>query len=70
MRLQMCKEYSFRFTLNLDKINVYCNDECTTTFVGIDVSEMYSAPLKTLVGKFNNCLGEYKLPSFYEVRIH
>lgn len=48
---------------------MYCNDEGTTTFVSLDVSEIYSGPLKTLVDKFDDCLGEYKLPSFYEVRI-
>lgn len=62
-------ENSFRFNLNLDTVNVYCNDDCTTTFVAIAVPDIYCAPLKSLVEKFNNCLGEYKLPVFYKVSI-
>ncbi|KAJ6638812.1 U6 snRNA phosphodiesterase 1 [Pseudolycoriella hygida] len=55
-----------KFRLDFDKLSVYCNDECTTTFIAISVPDIYCTPLKNLVGRFNNCLREYKLPMFYE----
>lgn len=67
-RAQLNLTNFFRFNLNLDKLNVYLNDECTTTFVAIAVPDIYCTPLKTLVEKFNSCLGEYKLPCFYKVK--
>lgn len=65
----MNQKFIFRFTLNLSLLNVYCNDDCTTTFVAIAVPDIYCTPLKTLVEKLNTCLGEYKLPFFYEVSV-
>ncbi|XP_037048846.1 U6 snRNA phosphodiesterase [Bradysia coprophila] len=55
-----------RFPTSIDTLSVYCNDDCTTTFVAIAVPDVYCAPLKALVEKFDRCLSEYKLPFFYE----
>ncbi|KAL2740767.1 U6 snRNA phosphodiesterase-like [Vespula squamosa] len=52
-----------KFTMELTDIKVYCNEERTRTFLGINC---YSNVLNYLISTIDNMLTEYQLPSFYE----
>lgn len=54
-----------KFTMELTDIKVYCNEERTRTFLGINC---YSNTLNYLISIIDNMLTEYQLPSYYEVR--
>ncbi|XP_063917753.1 uncharacterized protein LOC135133306 isoform X3 [Zophobas morio] len=54
-----------KFIIMLDHLEVYTNEEKTRTFIGLQVKTGYDALLK-LVHCLDNCLGEFKLPKFYE----
>lgn len=54
-----------KFTMELTDIKVYCNEERTRTFLGINC---YSNTLNYLISTIDNMLTEYQLPPYYEVR--
>ncbi|KAI4472058.1 hypothetical protein MML48_1g03947 [Holotrichia oblita] len=54
-----------RFILMFDNLNVYCNEERTRTFIGLEIKTGYDS-LLNLVGIFNRCLADFRLPEFYE----
>lgn len=47
---------------------VYCNEERTRTFVGLQIRTGYDSLLK-LVEALDSCLVEFRLPTFYKVCI-
>lgn len=49
-----------------DSLNVYCNEERTRTFIGVEIKTGYDS-LFNLVKIFNGCLTEFRLPEFYKV---
>lgn len=54
-----------RFQVHSMDVAVYVNEEKTRTFIGLQISDSDES-LKKLVQTLNNCLNEYKLPSFYK----
>lgn len=48
-----------------DSFEVYCNEEKTRTFLGLQIKTGYDSLLK-LVQCLDQCLEEFKLPKFYE----
>ncbi|XP_068917572.1 U6 snRNA phosphodiesterase 1 [Tenebrio molitor] len=57
--------YFNRFMVMFDCLEIYCNEEKTRTFIGLQIKTGYDSLLK-LVQCLDNCLGEFKLPKFYE----
>eukprot|EP00088_Acartia_fossae_P047691 TRINITY_DN5177_c1_g1_i2.p1 TRINITY_DN5177_c1_g1~~TRINITY_DN5177_c1_g1_i2.p1 ORF type:complete len:320 (+),score=93.02 TRINITY_DN5177_c1_g1_i2:111-1070(+) len=53
-----------RFTVKLDKLQVYCNDERTRTFVGLQATTGVKQ-LTKLTQVVNNVFQEFSLPKFY-----
>lgn len=51
-----------------DNFKVYCNEERTRTFLGLQIKTGYDSLIK-LVEVLNKCLAEFTLPPFYEVKI-
>ncbi|XP_028131639.1 U6 snRNA phosphodiesterase 1 isoform X1 [Diabrotica virgifera virgifera] len=56
--------YLKRFMILFDSLKVYCNEERTRTFIGLQTKTGYDSLIK-LVDILNICLSEFKLPSFY-----
>jgi U6 snRNA phosphodiesterase len=52
--------------LQLNELELYCNDEKTRTFIGIKVFEEDAKFLETLVKKYDNCLDSYNLQKYYQ----
>lgn len=64
--------HMFRFWVNLNSIEFYCNDNQSRTFIGLSNTDTKSMSLakqnlQSIVQKLDNCLEEFKLPAFYEV---
>jgi len=53
-----------RFTVKLDKLQVYCNDERTRTFVGLEATGG-SHQLTKLTKAVDRVFGDFSLPPFY-----
>lgn len=51
-----------------DSFKVYCNEERTRTFLGLQIKTGYDSLLK-LVEVLDKCLAEFTLSPFYEVTI-
>lgn len=58
----------FRFFLFFDGVRVYCNEERTRTFIGIETKSGRDS-LLSLVSALDRCLKEYDLETFYEVSV-
>ncbi|XP_076272105.1 U6 snRNA phosphodiesterase 1 [Rhynchophorus ferrugineus] len=54
-----------KFVIVLGAVKVYCNEERTRTFLGIEVKSGYDTLLK-LVDNLDKCLSEFNLPPFYQ----
>jgi len=55
-----------RFTVKLDKLQVYCNDERTRTFVGLKASNTTGIKqLNKVTQVINNIFTQFSLPKFY-----
>ncbi|XP_030765823.1 U6 snRNA phosphodiesterase isoform X2 [Sitophilus oryzae] len=54
-----------KFMIVFGNAKVYCNEEKTRTFIGIEIKSGYDSLLK-IVENLNHSLSEYKLPPFYE----
>lgn len=53
-----------KFVILFDRVSVYCNEERTRTFLGIQIKSGHDSMVK-LVGTLDSCLEEFKLPPFY-----
>ena len=62
--LRQTVERSKAFPLSLNKLQVYCNDDKTRTFVGLETTAGVQ-DLQRLTYGVDKCLKEYKLPPFY-----
>lgn len=49
-----------------DSLNVYCNENRTRTFVGIQIKTGYDT-LINIVNNLDSSLDEFRLPVFYKV---
>lgn len=58
-----------KFPIHMEKVNVYCNDDRTRTFVALSVAAEDCVPMKRIVDALDRCLDEFKLPPFYQVGI-
>jgi len=58
----------FRFFLLFDGVQVYCNEERTRTFIGIETRTGRDS-LVSMVTALDQCLKEYDLETFYEVSL-
>lgn len=58
--------FIFRFFVIFDSFKVYCNEERTRTFIGLQTVTAFDTLMK-LVNTLNGCLGEFRLPEFYKV---
>lgn len=58
-------KYFPRFQISFGSVKIYCNEERTRTFVGLEVSEGLDA-LKKSIGIVDKCLAEFKLPLYYK----
>lgn len=47
-------------------LKVYCNEERTRTFIGLQIRTGYDSLMK-LVEALDSCLVEFSLPTFYKV---
>lgn len=56
----------FRFSVWLDRFEVYVNEEKSRTFLGLRVINGHSS-LAAVVGKLDRILSTYNLPTFYQV---
>lgn len=55
-----------KFVIFFGSLNVYCNEERTRTFIGLQIRTGYDSLLK-LVEVLDECLVDFKLPTFYKV---
>lgn len=55
-----------RFFIVLDNLKVYCNEDRTRTFIGIQAVTGYDTLIKC-VQIMDQCLEEFRLPAFYKV---
>lgn len=62
--LRQTVERSKPFPLSLNKLQVYCNDDKTRTFVGLETTAGVQ-DLQRLTYGVDKCLKEYNLPPFY-----
>ncbi|KAK0087983.1 hypothetical protein PV325_013532 [Microctonus aethiopoides] len=61
---KICRNIN-KFNLNMINVKVYCNDEKTRTFLGIEC-QSFDQSFTYLMESLNKLLAEYELPSFYE----
>ncbi|KAF2898874.1 hypothetical protein ILUMI_07302 [Ignelater luminosus] len=61
IKTQMIKKFIIMF----NTLNVYCNEERTRTFIGLDIKSGYDTLCK-LVEHLDSCMDEFNLPHFYE----
>ncbi|XP_044748014.1 U6 snRNA phosphodiesterase [Coccinella septempunctata] len=54
-----------RFVLTIGNLKVYCNEEKTRTFIGLEVTSAHDT-LHALIKELDICLSEFKLPPFYQ----
>lgn len=55
-----------KFMILFGSLNIYCNEERTRTFVGLQIRTGYDSLIK-LVEALDSCLKEFNLPTFYKV---
>lgn len=56
--------------MNLNSIQVYCNDNQTRTFISLAIAGKKSTAVQNLqhiANQLDGCLNEFKLPQFYKV---
>lgn len=58
--------YIKKFMILFGSLRIYCNEERTRTFIGLQIRTGYDSLLK-LVDALDTCLKEFSLPTFYEV---
>lgn len=56
----------FRFPIDFNDIGIYVNDEKTRTFIALKVGVGYHQ-LTNCVSAIDQCLSEFRLPTYYEV---
>ena len=56
------------FSIELGTIRIYCNEEKTRTFLGINVQSANNS-LEQLTEDLDKLVDEYQLPRFYEVNL-
>lgn len=61
----LCQKFD-RFMIRLEDVRVYCNEERTRTFLGIQCQDD-DGTLRLFTTALDKFLAEYQLPSFYEV---
>lgn len=54
------------FVTVFDRLNVYCNEEKTRTFVGLDIKSGHST-LLLLIKQLDISLDEFRLSPYYKV---
>lgn len=59
-------ENSKSFTAELEKINIFCNEEKTRTFMGITIQSR-TRSFEKVTEALDKALNEYNLPAFYKV---
>ncbi|XP_066155113.1 U6 snRNA phosphodiesterase 1 isoform X1 [Euwallacea fornicatus] len=59
------KNVCCRFIILLKGIKVYCNEERTRTFIGVQIKSGYDT-LLSFVNVLDRCLNEFNLPCFYK----
>lgn len=60
----------FSFWIDLNSIEVYCNDNRTRTFLSLSFGGANTRAehnLQNIVRRLDSCLEEFKLPPFYKV---
>lgn len=57
-----------KFALIFNNMRVYCNEERTRTFIGLQTTTAYNT-LKGLVEILDGCLKDFKLPPFYDASL-
>lgn len=58
--------YIKKFVIFFGSLHVYCNEERTRTFIGLEIRTGYDSLMK-LVEILDECLIEFNLPTFYKV---
>lgn len=64
--------YLIRFWIYLNSIQIYCNDNQSRTFISLSLAKIDSNAkqnLQSIVNQLDNCLQEFKLPTFYKVSL-
>lgn len=56
----------YRFTITLGNLEVFCNDNCTRTFIGFRAQPQEI--LCHCVEQLDNILSDYNLPKYYQVK--
>ncbi|XP_045462546.1 U6 snRNA phosphodiesterase [Harmonia axyridis] len=54
-----------RFVLTFGNLQVYCNEEKTRTFIGLEVTSAHDT-LNSIIEELDKCLSEFQLPLFYK----
>lgn len=57
-----------KFMILFGSLKIYCNEERTRTFIGLQIRTGYDSLIK-LVESLDECLEEFSLPTFYTVCI-
>lgn len=55
-----------KFMILFGNLKIYCNEERTRTFIGLQIRTGYDSLMK-LVEVLDGCLEEFSLPTFYTV---
>lgn len=55
-----------KFMILFGNLKIYCNEERTRTFIGLQIRTGYDSLMK-LVNACDICLEEFSLPTFYKV---
>ncbi|XP_056649064.1 U6 snRNA phosphodiesterase 1 isoform X2 [Diorhabda sublineata] len=63
--IKLRTNYFNKFMILFSILNIYCNEERTRTFVGLQIKSGYDSLIR-LVDILNLCLEEFKLPPFYK----
>ncbi|GAB0100041.1 U6 snRNA phosphodiesterase [Sergentomyia squamirostris] len=64
-------QHTRKFSIHLNSLRIYCNEENTRTFVGLTLSEEVFPQLKNLVESCNEVVREFNLKEFYrEMSFH
>lgn len=59
-------KYMQKFLILFDSLKIYCNEERTRTFIGLQIRTGYDSLMK-IVEYLNDCLSDFNLPTFYKV---
>nr|CAH7735810.1 unnamed protein product [Callosobruchus chinensis] len=60
-RIKVCR----KFMVILDSLKIYCNEERTRTFIGLQIGSGYDSLIK-IVEIIDQCLQEFSLATFYK----